>query len=107
MATETPVLSPAEAVDAADGHPFVARVKEFAEQVLRPDALHTEQTGVTVERVQQLRALGLLNHLAPASLGGPGGTARAAARRLHEILAGACLSTWLVWAQHAPLVGQL
>ncbi len=50
--------------------------------------------------------MGLLNHAAPATYGGAG-LARPEDRRLHEVLAGACFNTWLVWAQHAPLVGRL
>lgn len=96
----------ADAVDAADDHPLVARVRDYAETVLRPTALRTERDGVTAERIDQLRALGLLNHLAPAAYGGQQ-VDRPVDRRLHEIVAGACLNTWLVWAQHAPLVGRI
>ncbi|HTW15108.1 MAG TPA: acyl-CoA dehydrogenase family protein [Nocardioides sp.] len=96
----------ARAVDAADRHAFVARVRELAEQVLRPAALETERRGVDAERISRLAEVGLLNHAAPATYGGAG-LARPEDRRLHEVLAGACFNTWLVWAQHAPLVGRL
>lgn len=106
MATSAPVLTPAEAVAAADAHPVVARVRRYADDVLRPDALRTERDGVTAARIDELRSLGLLHHLAPASHGGLA-LDRATDRRLHEVVAGACFTTWLVWAQHAPLVGRL
>jgi len=100
---QTPTTGAADAVRAADRNPFVGRVEQYAEQVLRPTALRTDREGVTAERVDELRRLGLLNHLAPVEHGGQAGLDRAAERRLHEIVAGACLNTWLVWAQHAPV----
>jgi hypothetical protein len=104
-ATDTPGLTPAQAVSAADRNAFVSRVAEYASRVLRPSALRVDREGVSAERIQELRALGLLNHLAPAEFGGQADSLdQAADRRLHELVAGACLNTWLVWAQHAPLV---
>ena len=102
-ATATP---PADAVTAADAEPFIARVKAHAESVLRPAALQTDSHGVTPEHVSGLAALGLLNHAAPTEFGGAA-IGRAGDRRLHEIIAGSCFNTWLVWAQHAPMVGRL
>jgi alkylation response protein AidB-like acyl-CoA dehydrogenase len=102
-ATDTPAPGPAEAVTDADRNPFVRRVASYAERVLRPAALRTDREGVTPDRIDELRRLGLLNHLAPVEHGGRPGLDRAAERRLHEIVAGACLNTWLVWAQHAPV----
>jgi hypothetical protein len=99
-------VAAAEAVRRADEHPFVTRVRGYAVDTLRPTALRTDREGVTSERVTELARLGLLNHLAPAELGGAG-LDRAADRRVHEIIAGGCFTTWLVWAQHAPLVGRL
>ncbi|WP_436534540.1 acyl-CoA dehydrogenase family protein [Actinoplanes sp. HUAS TT8] len=96
----------AQAVDDADAHPFVKTVHEYAERVLRPDALRTDRDGVSAARIDELRDLGLLNHLAPAEYGGRG-LDPAADRRIHEIVAGACFNTWLVWAQHVPLTGRL
>ncbi|SNY69055.1 acyl-CoA dehydrogenase [Paractinoplanes atraurantiacus] len=72
---------------------LLARVEEYAERVLRPAALKTDRDGVPEKTVRDLRALGLLEPL--------GGDDE---RRVHEILAGACLNTWLVWAQHARVV---
>lgn len=103
-ATNTTSPTSAQAVSASDDHPFVRKVRDYAERVLRPAALQTEREGVTAERVEELRELGLLNHLAPA---GYGGLDRNADRRIHEIVAGACFNTWLVWAQHASLTRRL
>ncbi|MFD1815283.1 acyl-CoA dehydrogenase family protein [Rhodococcus gannanensis] len=96
----------AEAVTAADADPFVARVAHYAETVLRPTALETDRTGVDAERIAEFSRNGLLNHAASAQFGGAG-IDRGGDRRLHEILSGACFNTWLVWAQHAPIVGRL
>ncbi|MGV9823250.1 acyl-CoA dehydrogenase family protein [Nocardia xishanensis] len=85
---------------------FVARVREYAERVLRARALETDRVGVPAARVGELRALGLLNHLAPPEYGGLA-IGRDTDRRVHEIIAGACFNTWLVWAQHAPLAGRI
>ncbi|WP_405182376.1 acyl-CoA dehydrogenase family protein [Nocardia sp. NBC_01377] len=100
-AVET-ATGPAAAVTAADRHPFVAKVREYAETRLRPRALTTDRDGVAEERVDELAALGLLNHAAPPEYCGAG-VDRAVDRRVHEIIAGACFNTWLVWAQHASL----
>lgn len=97
---------PADTVTAADEHPLVRRVRDYAETELSPTALRTDRDGVTAERIGQLRELGLLNHLAPAAYGGLA-VDRATDRRLHEIVAGACFNTWLVWAQHGPLAGRI
>jgi alkylation response protein AidB-like acyl-CoA dehydrogenase len=106
MTAANMAVSPAAAVTAADSHPFVARVREYAEEVLRPEALSTDRAGVTGKRIDELAALGLLNHLAPREYGGLE-IDRNTDRRLHEIIAGACFNTWLVWAQHAPLAGRI
>jgi hypothetical protein len=105
-ATSTTRPTAAEAVSASDSHPFVHAVRDYAERVLRPTALRTEREGITACRVAELRELGLLNRL-PAG-GGYGELGHNAARRIHEIVAGGCFNTWLVWAQHvAPLSGRL
>jgi hypothetical protein len=105
-AFEATATTPADAVSAADGEPFIARAKAHADAVLRPAALQTDRNGVTAARVSELAGLGLLNHAAPAEFGGAV-IGRAGDRRLHEIIAGSCFNTWLVWAQHAPMVGRL
>jgi hypothetical protein len=105
-AFEATATTPADAVTAADTEPLIARVKAYAEAVLRPTALQTDREGVTAAHVSQLAGLGLLNHTAQAEFGGAA-VGRAGDRRLHEIIAGSCFNTWLVWAQHAPMVGRL
>lgn len=87
-------------------HPLLAEVETYAARVLRPAALETDRLGVTDQTVRDLAELGALNHLAPADHGGAE-LDRAADRRLHEIIAGACFNTWLVWAQHGPQVGRI
>lgn len=89
-----------------DLHPLVGTVRRYAESVLKPSALHTDRHGITGERVAELAEIGLLNHLAPAEFSGAA-VGLQADRRIREILAGACLNTWLLWAQHAPFVQQL
>ncbi|GGN95111.1 acyl-CoA dehydrogenase [Actinoplanes lobatus] len=77
---------------------FVSRVRDYADQVLRPDALRTERDGVTAARISALRELRLLEQL---------GLSRDDDRLIHEIISAACFNTWLVWAQHAALTGRL
>ena len=96
----------ADEVDDADQIPFVARVADYAGTVLRPYGLRADRDGVPPQRVAEFADVKLLNHLAPKEFGGAA-LSRAADRRVHEILSGACLNTWLVWAQHAPIVGRL
>ncbi|WP_435131038.1 acyl-CoA dehydrogenase family protein [Actinacidiphila sp. bgisy144] len=96
----------AAAVDAADGQPLVARTKKYALEHLAPAALRTDREGVSRDTVEDLRGLGLLNHLAPPRFGGAG-LDRHADRRLHEVLAYADLNVWLIWAQHAPAVARI
>lgn len=91
---------------AARADPFVATVADYAERVLRPAATRTDREGVARERIAELAELGALNHLAPPEFGGRG-VDSATDRRVHEIIAGACFNTWLVWAQHAALPGRL
>jgi len=92
--------------NAVDGDAFVERVRNYAEDELRPRALITDREGVDGARIDELAALGLLNHLAPAQYGGAT-LGRAHDRQVHEIISGACFNTWLVWAQHAPLAGKI
>ncbi|MFC3243785.1 acyl-CoA dehydrogenase family protein [Gordonia humi] len=92
--------------DVDDDHPFIGRVQRYADTVLAPSALHTDRHGVPADRVADLSDLGLLNHLAPSAFGGAA-IGRATDRRIHEILSEACLNTWLVWTQHAPVVARV
>lgn len=96
----------AQGATAADEHPFVSRIADYADTILRPAALLTDREGVRAERIADFAQLGLLNHVAPEQFGGAA-LNRDCDRRLHEILSGACLNTYLVWAQHAPIVGRL
>jgi alkylation response protein AidB-like acyl-CoA dehydrogenase len=104
--TSTITRSTADAVTAADDHPLVRRVRDYAENVLRPNALRTDRDGVTAETIAELRDLGLLNHNAPVSYGGAE-VDQNVDRRLHEIISAACFNTWLVWAQHGSLAGRI
>ncbi|MGW0036594.1 acyl-CoA dehydrogenase family protein [Gordonia sp. NPDC003376] len=99
-------LTAARQVDDADRIPFVARVADYAGAVLRPGAVRADTDGVPAERAREFADIGLLNHLAPKELGGQA-LDRAGDRRVHEIISGACFNTWLIWAQHAPVVGRL
>jgi hypothetical protein len=96
----------AHLVDAADAQPVVATVSTFARDVLSPLALAHDDGEVPSNVIDSLRERGALNHLAPASHGGSG-LDRSADWRIHEHLAYGCLNTWLIWAQHAPIVGRL
>jgi hypothetical protein len=91
---------------AADADPIVARARRFALEVLRPAALQTDRSGVKAATIDQLQALGLFNHRAPAEYGG-GGLDALHERRIHEHLVGGCMNTWLVWAQHVAFPGKL
>lgn len=103
-AIEAPATTPAASSVATEQ--FIAEVKAHADGALRPAALRTDRQGVPPRYVSELAGLGLLNHAAPAEFGGAA-IGRNDDRRIHEILAGACFNTWLVWAQHAPTVGRL
>jgi alkylation response protein AidB-like acyl-CoA dehydrogenase len=56
-------------MSAAGDHPFVEAVARFAEEELRPAALATDAAEVPRAAIDRLRALGALNHLAPAAYG--------------------------------------
>lgn len=60
-------------------------MRDYAEQVLRPAALSTDRDGVLADRIDELRDLGLLNHLAPSEFGGLA-IDRDTDRRVHEII---------------------
>lgn len=97
--TERPGAAPRD-------EPLLRSTQRYADEVLRPTALQTDRDGVSAARIAELASLGLLNHLAPHLYGGAD-LDRTADRLLHESIAGGCFNTWLVWAQHAPLVGRL
>jgi alkylation response protein AidB-like acyl-CoA dehydrogenase len=99
-------LTAAQAVTACDTIPLVRATRTYADEALRPAALKTDRHGVTPKTVAELADRGLLNHVAPPEFGG-GDLDRSGDRRVHEIIAGGCFNTWLVWAQHAPVVRKL
>ncbi|MFC9772598.1 MULTISPECIES: hypothetical protein [unclassified Pseudarthrobacter] len=96
----------AQAVDQSDSHPLVARVADLARTTLKSRMLLTDSEGVPAGIIRLLRDAGALNHLASARYGGAA-LGKAEDRRLHELLAGACLNTWLVWAQHASIAARV
>jgi alkylation response protein AidB-like acyl-CoA dehydrogenase len=98
MTTDTAPTA-ADLADAADAHPLVVAAARFSREVLAPAALATDVEGVPASSIDGLRAIGLLNHLAPAAYGG-GAVDRATERRIHEHIAYGCFNTWLAWAQH-------
>lgn len=85
---------------------MVDTVRRYADTVLTPAALRTDREGIPAQRVAELAELGLLNHLAAKEFTGAA-VGLGADRLIREILAGACMNTWLLWAQHAPLVQKL
>lgn len=99
-------LTAAEATTDADRHPLVAATRGFAREALKPAALETDRNGVKAGTIDQIKALGLLNHRAGTEYGGAA-LDGIAERRLHEHLAYGCLNTWLVWGQHAALAGRV
>ncbi|WP_072806167.1 acyl-CoA dehydrogenase family protein [Rhodococcoides yunnanense] len=95
----------ADAVDAAEKIPVVARARDFARDELAPHALRTDVDGVSRDIVDRLRTLGLLNAHAPLEFGGAQ-LDKAGERAIHEHIAHGDFNTWLVWAQHSGLVAQ-
>lgn len=85
------------------GSEIIAALRDYAENVLRPQALRVDIEGMAAETLRELDSLGALNHMAPPRFGGAG-LGAVAEREIQEILAGACLNTWLIWVQHAGVV---
>lgn len=90
-----PGLEPDPDVEA---HPVVAAVRELAEHVLAPAAAEVDAGVVPRSHLDALGAAGVFGLAAPDVAG----TAAppAVVRRVHELLAGADLSTWFVQLQH-------
>ncbi len=83
-----------------DGAEFLAVAGEMAEQVLFPGALATDGSPVVpVERLDALAAAGLYGLFGPRWAGGLDADPLTA-RLVTEVLAGGCLTTAFVWAQH-------
>ncbi|MFK4761524.1 acyl-CoA dehydrogenase family protein [Microbacterium sp. ZW T5_45] len=100
------LLAAAPSAAQLDEHPFVAEVRAHALEVLAPNATRTDAHGVTVEGIEQLRALGALRHSVPVADGGLGLDA-GVDRRVQEWIAYGDLNTWLVWTQHATSLPRL
>lgn len=96
----------AGAVDQANTHPLVAQVATLARTTLKSRMLLTDSQGVPAGIIRLLRDAGALNHLASPRYSGAA-LGKAEDRRLHELLAGSCLNTWLVWAQHASIAARV
>jgi Acyl-CoA dehydrogenases len=87
-------------------HQFLTEVESYAHDHLAPSALATDRLGVGDNLTDKLRRIGLLNHSAPASLGGLG-IDHATDRHIAELIARSCFNTWLIWTQHATITAQL
>lgn len=83
-----------------DDHPAVRAAGELAGEVLVPRAEEVDVEGVPASHVEALAAAGLLGVLGPVDEGGAD-VDLPVARRVTEILSGACGATWFVWTQHA------
>ncbi len=87
--------------EGVEEHPVVVAVRELADTLLAPAAAQVDRTEVPRSHLDALATAGVLATSAPPGLGG---VAAPVARRVHELLAGADLSTWFVQAQHhAPV----
>ncbi|MFE0516491.1 acyl-CoA dehydrogenase family protein [Streptomyces sp. NPDC058964] len=80
-------------------HPLVAAARRLADDLLAPRAQHVDQEGVPESHIEAIRRAGLLGVSAPREYGGAGAP-DPVARKIAEILAGACCSTWFVQTQH-------
>src|SRR6185312_6115879 len=87
-------------------HPLVTAAARLADDLLFPRAADVDAGQVPRSHLAALAAAGLFGISAPLTAGGaaaPGPVAR----RVHEILAGADASTWLVYTQHMTPVRAL
>lgn len=96
-------MAPPPAEPSPNGDLVVAAAR-LARDLLEPRAEEVDQAGaVPPGHVRAMAGAGLLGVLGPRTHGGAG-LSRAQARRIFEILAGACGSTYFVWVQHhAPV----
>ena len=82
------------------GTELVARAERVAEEVLFPGALATDAAPVVpVDRLDALGGARLYGLFGPPEAGGLGADA-VIGGLVTEVLAGACLTTAFVWAQH-------
>ncbi|WP_153542875.1 acyl-CoA dehydrogenase family protein [Streptomyces sp. RB17] len=84
---------------ATTAHPLLDRAHRLATDLLIPQAERVDQEGVPTSHIEAVKRSGLLGAGAPAAYGGSGASP-AVVRRIAEILAGACCSTWFVQTQH-------
>jgi alkylation response protein AidB-like acyl-CoA dehydrogenase len=89
-----------------DEHPLVGRVRAVADDVLVPAAAEVDASQVPRSHLDALADAGVFGMSAPPGAGGAAAPP-AVVRRVHELLAGADLSTWFVQAQHHQLVRML
>lgn len=86
------------------GDEVVAFAQRFADDVLFPSALATEEAGaVPASHLDALAAAGLYGMAGPVEAGGLG-VDRETGWAVVEALAGGCLTTTFVWVQHHGLV---
>ncbi|MER6732172.1 acyl-CoA dehydrogenase family protein [Streptomyces puniciscabiei] len=84
---------------ATTAHPLLDRAERLATDLLIPEAERVDQEGVPTSHIEAVKRAGLLGAGAPVAYGGSGAPPDVV-RRIAEILAGACCSTWFVQTQH-------
>ena len=83
-----------------NGAKLLARAQNIADEMLFPEALATDAAPIVpVDRLDALAAAGLYGLFGPTEAGGLGADAATGAL-VCEALAGGCLTTAFVWAQH-------
>src|SRR5579863_9125392 len=85
----------------------LSHAQEIAEEVLIPHAEKVDATGhIPQGHLEVLAERGLFGIWAPAAVGG-WNISHQEARRVYEILAGSCGSTYFAWWQHHAIVRKL
>jgi len=98
---------PAAPTPAGNAPAVLETARRLADDVLFPAAARTDAAGaVPRSQLDLLAAAGLYGLVGPPEHGGLG-AAPATARPVIEVLAGGCLTTTFVWAQHHGLVRAL
>ncbi len=92
------------AADPLDSDPVAAAQRVAAD--LAGAAAEVDRDGVTRAGLAGLAAAGLFGLGVPAELGGVPAS-EPVARRVAEVLSGACPQTWFVWFQHGPVARAL
>lgn len=88
------------------GDTHIEAAAQLAADLLGPSAAEVEREGVPRTHLDALAKAGLLGLCAPVEVGGSAVPQRVL-RTVKEILAGACLTTWFVQAQHHTPVAML